>query len=154
MWQKNFTVQQCAHFYLICNSITIKLETESMLLWPHSVCGSDIRAQLSLVGSQDSDHKVDGAVVSPEASLGKGLCLFDGCQRSAPSVMVDRGLQFLAACWQAPTLSSLGCGPFPSWPLNLLQDGEGASLHTRQLHGLLPHNHRSAMPSPCLCALG
>lgn len=66
-------MQQCSRYYLICNNITIKLEAESMLLWPHSVWGSGGRAQLSLVGSQDSGQKVDGAVVSSEVSLGKGL---------------------------------------------------------------------------------
>lgn len=74
-------------YYLICNNITIKLETESMLLWPHSVCGSDVRAQLSVVGSQDSGQKVDRAVVSSQASLGKGLL----CARltgSVPSVVL------------------------------------------------------------------
>lgn len=68
-----FIVRECARYCLICNNITIKLEAESMLLWPRSVWGSGGRAQLSLVGSQDSGQKVDGAVGSSEVSLGKGL---------------------------------------------------------------------------------
>ena len=91
-------------YYLICNNITIKLETESMLLWPHSVCGSDVWAQLSLVGFQDSGQKVDGSVVSSQASLGKGLL----CAR-----LTGAGVQRPLWCWAAGCSFLLPAGRHP-----------------------------------------